>query len=212
MIGALAGVVIGFFLGRATSDSPERRTQVSASGEPSPATTVEVNVAGRPSQGPQGAKVTVVEFTDYQCPFCRRHFNETYQQLIAAYGGRIRYVVLNFPIASIHPLAPKAAEAAECAHDQGKFWEFHDVLFRDPDRLDVEGLKHHATAVGLNRSRFDQCLDSGAKGDVIRKDMEDGRRYGVSSTPTFFINGEKVTGAKPLEVFRGIIDDKLRGS
>lgn len=117
VLGILAGVLIGFFLGRVTSDTTQDRTDVATSGEPSPAT-VEVDVAGRPSRGPGDAKVTVVEFTDYQCPFCRRHFNETYRRLIAAYGDRIRYVVLNFPIATMHPLAPKAAEAAECAHDR----------------------------------------------------------------------------------------------
>jgi protein-disulfide isomerase len=176
--------------------------------EPSPPTTVKVSVSGRPSRGPEGAKVTVVEFTDYECPFCKRHFNETYPALIAAYEGRIRYVVRNFPLAR-HPLAPKAAEAAECAHEQGRFWEYHDVLFRT-EALDLESLKRHATGLGLDRSRFDQCLDSGAKAEVVRQDMEDGRRYGVSATPTFFINGEKLTGAKSLDVFRKMIDDRLR--
>lgn len=212
VIGVLAGMLIGIFLGRATNNTASQRSDLSTSGQASPTPTIDVNVdPGRPSRGPQDAKVTLVEFTDYQCPFCRRHFNETYQRLIAAYEGRIRYVVLNFPIARIHPLAPKAAEAAECAHEQGKFWEYHDALFVHADALGVESLKKHAMDVGLDRGRFEHCLDSGAKTDVVRKDMEDGRRYGVSATPTFFINGEKVTGAKPFEVFRGIIEDKLDG-
>lgn len=208
-LGVVAGVVVGFLLGRATTNDRVQET-VAATADPSTPAFAEVSVAGRPSRGPENAKVTVVEFTDYECPFCRRHFNQTYQALLDAYEGRIRYVVRNFPIATIHPSAPKAAEAAECAFEQGKFWEYHGGLFENAGSLDLESFKKLATNLGLDRARFDQCLESGAKAQVVRQDIEDGRRYGVTGTPTFFINGEKVVGARSLDVFRQMIDDKLR--
>jgi protein-disulfide isomerase len=208
VVGVVAGVVVGFLLGRAT-DGGDPDT-VAATADRSTPAIAGVRVAGRPSRGPENAKVTVVEFTDYECPFCKRHFNETYHALLDEYEGRIRYVVRNFPIATIHPSAPKAAEAAECAFEQGKFWEYHDGLFGIAASLDVESLKQQATNVGLDRGRFDQCVDSGAKAQVVREDIEDGRRYGVTGTPTFFINGEKLVGARSLDGFRQIIDDKLR--
>ena len=103
-----------------------------------------VPVAGRPSWGPEDAPITIVEFTDYECPFCQRHATETYPMIKADYGGRIRYVVRNFPLSSIHPHAQKAAEAAECAFDQGLFWEYHDKLFAEAPNLQVELLKQYA--------------------------------------------------------------------
>jgi protein-disulfide isomerase len=173
---------------------------------------VDVSVKGRPFLGPKGAAVTVVEFTDYQCPFCERFFKDTYRPLLKAYKGKIRFVVRNFPIAQLHPLAEKAAEAAECANDQGKFWEYHDVLFTKQDKLDVESLKQNASDLHLDSERFDKCLDNGDKADVVQADLNDGTRYGVTGTPTFFVNGERLTGAQPLEAFRASIDAKLKKS
>lgn len=210
--GLFVGLVIGVLVGRATDSPSDEHRQGATGGPPPPAApaVADVAVAGRPALGPENAKVTVVEFTDYQCPFCKRYFDQTYRPLLDAYEGRIRYVVRNFPIESIHPFAQKAAEAAECAHDEGKFWKYHDLLFSNQDTLDAGSLKRYAAQVGLDRRRFGRCLDGGVKASVVRKDLEDGRRYGVRGTPTFFINGERLAGAKPLGEFRSAIDAKLR--
>jgi protein-disulfide isomerase len=163
----------------------------------------------RPSRGPQDAPVTVVEFTDYQCPFCARHYQLTYPRLLQEYGDRIQYVVRNFPIVQNHPHAAKVAEAAECAFDQGRFWQYHDRLFENSSGLDNESLKHYARALGLDSSRFDLCLDSGEKSRIVARDLKDGRRYGVRGTPTFFINGRILIGAQPFPVLQEYIERAL---
>ncbi len=164
----------------------------------------------RPFRGPADAPVTVVEFTDYQCPFCTRHFQQTYPKLLQEYGDRIKYVVRNFPLIQIHGDAAKAAEAAECAFDQGRFWEYHDRLFENNAALDGKSLKRYAEDLGLNAPRFNQCLDSGKKSRIVALDLEDGRRYGIRGTPTFFINGRILVGAQPYEVFSYHIDTALQ--
>ena len=174
-----------------------------------PTARVQISVDGRPFKGPEEASVTLVEFTDYQCPFCRRHFEQTMPDLLRAYEGRIKYVVLNFPIASIHPSAQKASEAAECAFDQGKFWEYHDTLFTNQQALDVDSLKQYARDLSLDAGPFDACLDSGAKTQLVLADVQAAHGYGVSGTPTFFINGESLVGARPLSAFRARIDTAL---
>jgi protein-disulfide isomerase len=154
--------------------------------------------------------VTLVEFTDYQCPYCARHFRTTFDSLIASNPGQLRYVVRNFPVTSLHADAEKAAEAAECAFDQGKFWEYHSALFKRSPRLAPDTLKAIAMQLGMNMASFQDCVASGKKESVIRHDMDDARQYGVQGTPTFFINGRIVVGAQPLAVFQGEIDRALQ--
>ena len=188
--------------------------------EPQPASTgsfeapssdfVHVDYENRPYRGPADAPVIVIEFTDYQCPFCARYFQQTYPTLLTEYGDRIRYVIRNFPITSIHPHAAKAAEAAECAADQDTFWEYHDVLFQRQASLDVTSLKHYATELGLDGDRFEACLDSGEKAEIVAADVRDGRAYRLNGTPTFFINGRRLVGAQPLAVFEHFIEQALR--
>ncbi|NIM51711.1 MAG: thioredoxin domain-containing protein [Gemmatimonadales bacterium] len=167
---------------------------------------VQVATEGRPYQGPEDAAVTLVEFTDYECPFCAQYFQLTYPNLLAKYEGKLRYVIRNFPVNSIHPRAQKAAEAAECADDQGKFWEYHDILFQRQTALEVESLKRYAAELGLDAEAFDRCVDSGEKAAVVFRDLQDGLNYGVRGTPTFFINGRMLVGAQPLAVFESYID------
>lgn len=166
-------------------------------------------VPGRPVRGPEDAAVTVVEFTDYECPFCRRHFQETMPGIQAEYGSRIRYMVRNFPLRSIHPQAQKAAEAAECAFDQGRFWTYHDALFGNAPRLAVPELKRYARDVGLDGGRFDRCLDSGAKADVVEADLRAAIGVGLQGTPSFFVNSQLLVGAQPIQVFRTFLDAAL---
>ena len=168
-----------------------------------------VSVDDDPARGPQNAAVTIVEFSDFQCTFCKRYVDETQPLILATYGSRVRYVFRDFPIAQLHPQAQKAAEAAQCAFDQGKFWEYHDRLFQNQGLLDDASLKAHATALGLDASAFNTCLDSGKYTQEVQKDFDDARAYGVTGAPTFFINGRKVVGAKPYAEFSAIIEEEL---
>ena len=195
-----------FIFGRSSATSPQASNQT-AFEQP---VDFRPDLRGRPSLGPEDAPVTIVEFTDYECPFCGRHFRETLPQLLGEYEGTIKYVVLNFPISSIHPFAQQAAEAAECAHDQGQFWEHHDVLFQNQAALDIRSLKTYAQGIGLEAEQFDTCLDSGAKADLVLADFDDGVSYGVTGTPAFFINGQILVGAYPFDQFQILIDEALR--
>ncbi len=132
----------------------------------------------------------------------------TLDKLRATYGDKIRIVFKDFPLPN-HPLAPKAAEAAHCAGDQGKYWELHDRLFANPQQLDVPSLKQHATALKLDQAKFDQCLDSDKFADEIRADTDLGAKLGISSTPTLYVNGRPLIGAQPYEYFVSVIDEEL---
>ena len=165
-------------------------------------------VSANPMQGLATAPVTVVEYSDYQCPFCSR-VTPTLTRLKANYGDRLRIVWKDFPIASIHPKAQKAAEAAHCAGEQGKYWEYHNRIFANQSALDVAQLKEHAVAIGVEPDSFDTCLDSGRHAARVGEGVAEGKALGVNSTPTLFVNGRRVTGAQPYEVFEGIIEDEL---
>ncbi|MGE0041948.1 MAG: thioredoxin domain-containing protein [Vicinamibacterales bacterium] len=160
-----------------------------------------------PVRGPANAPVTIIEFSDFQCPFCGR-VTPTIERLREAYPDKIKVVFKDFPLPS-HPLAPKAGEAAHCAGDQGKYWEMHDRLFANQNQLEVPALKQHAAAIGLDQAKFDECLDSGKFGDIMNADMEEGQKLGVSSTPTLYINGRPVVGAQPYEYFQQVVEEEL---
>ena len=169
---------------------------------------VTVGEAGNPAKGPEGAPVTVIEFSDFQCPFCAR-VNPTLTKLQEAYAGKVRVVFRDLPLLNIHKNAGHAAEAAHCANDQGKFWEMHDRLFANQQKRAPAELKEHAVALGLDATAFNQCLDSGKYTPEWRRDAEDASRLGLSGTPAFFINGRLLTGAQPYEAFAQIIDEEL---
>ncbi len=120
-------------------------------------------------------------------------------------------MVRDFPLSTIHPFAQKASEATECADDQGKFWEYHDLLFANPSALDVDSLKGYAGQLGLDTGTFNECLDSGEYEQEVLQDMQDGRASGVTGTPAFFINGQLLSGAQPFSVFQQVIDAALAG-
>lgn len=161
-----------------------------------------------PVIGKPDAKVTVVEFSDFQCPFCGSFFTNTLPQVKANYiaTGKIRFVYRDFPLSSIHAEAEKAAEAAECASAQGKFWEYHDILFARQTTLSVTNEKKWAAELNLDTQKFNQCLDSGASAAEVAKDYADGQTLGVSGTPTFYINGQQVVGAVPYSQFQAALD------
>jgi protein-disulfide isomerase len=210
-VALLLGFAAGFGTARIFGSEGLGTSRVTSSGaEPVVASlagnVVPVEVAGRPFRGPERAAITLVEFTDYQCPFCARHFRDTYPVLLREYDGKLKYVIRNYPVSSLHRHAQKAAEAAECALDQGEFWPYHDALFSHTTALQVDSLKRYAEDIGLNTAEFNRCLDTGEKADVVSRALEDGRRYGVSGTPTFFINGRILVGAQSLAVFKSAID------
>ena len=168
---------------------------------------IEVAATG-PAKGADNAKITVVVFSDFQCPYCSRSA-ATEERVMKEYGGKVRMVFRNFPL-SFHPMAEKAAEAGACAADQGKFWEMHDKMFSDQKKLMPDDLKATAHAIaGLDAAKFDSCLDSGSKKGLIEADTKAGSDAGVEGTPAFFVNGQFINGAVPFEDFKSVIDREL---
>jgi protein-disulfide isomerase len=170
---------------------------------------VEVKSAGHPELGPASAPVTIIEFSDFQCPFCSRA-EPTLKQVHQKYGDKIRIVYLDFPL-SIHNHAIDAASAGRCAGEQGKFWEFHDAMFANQSKLAPADLKAEAQKLALDTPKFNDCLDKGKYKSAIESDMAQGRDLGVDGTPAFFINGRPMTGAQPFEKFESTIDEELAG-
>ena len=162
-----------------------------------------------PKRGADDAPITIVEFSDYQCPFCERFYQQTLPALFKEYGDKVRFVYKDFPL-PMHPDAQKAAEAAHCAGEQGKYWEYHNTLFENQSSLGIESLKHYAKALNLDTSRFDACLDGGKQADKVKEDTKIGRSVSVNGTPTFFINGERLVGAQPIDAFKEKIDALLK--
>lgn len=167
---------------------------------------VEVSTANRPAKGPADAPITMIVFSDYECPYCKRA-EETLAQVDKAYPGKIKTVFRDYPL-PFHANARPAAEAAACANVQGKFWEYHDKLFTSSD-LSATRLKAIAAELKLDEKKFDECLAKGEFKANIDKDMEDAQAVGVNGTPAFFINGRMLSGAQPFEKFKEILDEEL---
>ncbi|MGE0451804.1 MAG: thioredoxin domain-containing protein [Vicinamibacterales bacterium] len=185
-------------------DTLKARTPVAVSLDP-PRTVV--SAAGRPARGPAGAKVEIIEFSDFQCPFCQRAY-PTVQQVLETYGDRINLVYRHYPLPN-HPNARPAAEAAACAADQGKFWEYHDHLFGNPNQLTDAGLREQAVAIGLDSKAFNECVDSRRHKDLVDADVAAADAAGVTGTPAFFVNGRAIEGAQPFDAFKRVIDEEL---
>jgi protein-disulfide isomerase len=161
-----------------------------------------------PALGPDDAPVTIVEFSDYQCPFCGR-VEPTIKELLARYPTQIRVVYRHLPL-SFHPLARGASEAAACADDQERFWAFHDLLFENQKNLEREDLLDHAETLDLDLALFEACLDDPATAARVQQDFDAARSLGATATPSFFINGIMLTGAQPISSFEAVIDEELR--
>ncbi len=170
----------------------------------------DIPTEGYPSLGPDDAPIVIVEFSDFQCPYCRRFQSETYQPLLDAYPGQIRFVYRNLPLTSIHPNAMPAAVASLCARDQDAFWGYHDKLFSS-EQLDQDTYIRYAADLGLDTETFTACLSDGSHDAEIQADMDFAISLGVQSTPTFFVNGLAVVGAQPLSYFQQLIDKELAG-
>ena len=213
-----AGVLLGYAAWGMESPAAPSQTTNQASGA-----VVEAPVTQQPeytrydiptenaySIGPADAPVTIVEFSDYQCPFCRRWHDEVYEPLLAAYPGQIRLVYRHLPLTSIHPDAMSAAEAAMCAGEQDAYWPYHEKLFSS-ESLGNSTYIQYAQDLGLNMTTFEACLTDHKYQQAIQADSDFALNLGIRSTPTFFINGLAVVGAQPLDVFKQVIDKELAG-
>jgi len=171
---------------------------------------IDVSADDDPAEGPADAPVTIVAFSDYQCPFCGRA-ERTMARVMETYKGKVRYVFRDFPL-GFHQHAMDAAQAAGCVYELGgndKYWAYHDKLFQNQHSLDKDSLVKFAGEVGVDQAKFKECLESGRRQAEVEKDIEAGKRAGVTGTPAFFVNGRMISGAQPYETFQEVIDDEL---
>ncbi len=178
---------------------------------------VEVEIGNSPLKGDIEAPVTIIEFSDYQCPFCAKFFQQTLPLIEEEYikNGKVKLVYKDFPLISIHPEAKKSAEAARCVREQKGdegYFKMHDKLFENSQDLSIENYKNWARTIGVNTEKFDKCLDEGKYGDAVEEELAYGESLGVTGTPAFFVNGKMISGAQPFEVFKQIIDAELKNS
>jgi protein-disulfide isomerase len=183
----------------------------------------DVVIAGAPVLGQDDARVTLIEYSDYQCPFCARHSKQTMPEIIRNYvdDGKVKFVMREFPIPNLHPRAGAASEAALCARDQGKYWEMHDILFDNQRKMSDEDLTGYATTIGLDMNAYSSCMEQKKYAEQVQKDIAEGRRMGVSGTPSFVLgltdpeDPDKVRvlkfvrGAQPYSAFSQAIDELL---
>lgn len=160
-----------------------------------------------PVVGPADAPITLVEYSDYQCPYCHKA-QESVDQVMAKYAGKVRFVHQEYPL-SFHPRAFAASLAARCADEQGKFWDYHRDLMLNPGSLEEADLQKRATSLGLDAAKLQACITSGKYDPIVKAALDSGTAVGVNSTPTFFINGRRVTGAQPFEAFQRVIEEEL---
>lgn len=211
-----AGVLLGYVVWGFDSagESPVVAAQAGGPVVEAPVTQVpqryEVASEGFPSIGPSNAPITIVEFSDYQCPFCRRWHEQIYEPLLNAYPGKIRMVYRHLPLTSIHPDAFPAAEAAMCAGEQNAYWQFHEKLFSS-DALGSSVYAKYADELGLDMDAFQSCISERRFQEAVQADLDFAVNLGVRSTPTFFINGLAIVGAQPLDIFKQVIDKELAG-
>jgi len=168
---------------------------------------VDVSIDDDAIKGDENAKVTIIEFSDYECPFCKKA-EPTMKKILKNYEGKVRWVYRDFPM-SYHKNAQLAAEASEAAHAQGKYWEYHDLIYENTKNLKKADLIKYAEQLGLDVQQFTSDLESGKYTEEVKKDLADGEKAGVDGTPAFFINGRKVVGAQPYEEFARVIDEEL---
>lgn len=185
---------------------------------PAPPQVVEVENGKLPILGDENAKVTIVEFSDFQCPFCKRYIDETHEQLKEKYidTGKVKFAFRHYPLTSIHPNAQIAHEASECANEQGKFWEYHDLIFAQQDTWSPQTLADATTSLvgyagelSLNTDQFQSCVESEKYKQVVLDDLEAGSQVQVDGTPAFFVNGYRLVGAQPFSEFERVIEEEL---
>ncbi len=217
LLGFTAGILLGYLvwgsnlLGAAQQNNPASQTvpQGQTSGDIVERRYQVPIEEHDPSFGAADAPITIIEFSDFECPFCQRYATQTHAQLIDTYGDQIRFVYKDFPLTSIHPQAFPAALAAQCANEQGAFWAYHDLLFSQQLPLGDETYLAYAEDLSLDVADFTACYEEQRHLAAVQADFDFANTLGVSSTPTFFINGIAVIGAQPFSVFAQIIDYEL---
>ena len=172
---------------------------------------ITVKEGGNPSIGPADATITIIEFSDYQCPFCQKWQAEVFHRLLTDYPSQVRIVYRDFPLKSIHPQSVQAAVAADCANEQDAYWQYHDKLFSYEYDLGRDAYLKYAQELNLDMTAFTECLDSNRNEAEVLADLDYGSSLGVYSTPTFYINGLYLLGAQPYETFKKLIDKELAG-
>lgn len=214
----IAGIIIAgaIFLSRNNNlqpPLPPSAVDDNQDNNPEPIVKKDVSEDDDPVIGSKDAPITMIEFSDFECPFCKRFFDETLPQVEKNYieKGYVKLVYRDFPLSNIHPNAQKAAEAAECAEEQGKWREMHDLIFKNQQTgLSIDNFKKWAKEIKLNTQKFNECLDSDKYKAEVEKDLNDGLSYGIQGTPSFFINGELLVGAQPYQVFKTKFDTILK--
>ena len=203
----VCGLAAGYMLwGQQSVSAPEQEPEALPEAL---AERVSVSPDDDPYLGPQNAPVTIIEFSDFECAYCARFYSDTLVPLLEMFPGQVRFVYRDFPLINIHPNARPAAEAAQCAFAQGKFWEFHNGIFMNQSRLGNALYLDLAADIGLDQAAFEQCISSGRFVDEVTGDFMAARELGVTGTPTFFINGRPMVGAQPLEAFIAIVEEEL---
>ncbi|HLC96180.1 MAG TPA: DsbA family protein [Candidatus Nanoarchaeia archaeon] len=202
----------GYGEGSGTAAQPSAPAAAPSPSAPAPSPTIDMKAlaSNDPVEGDPNAPVTIIEFSDFECPFCGRFYGDTLGQIRSQYidTGKVKLVYRDFPL-SFHPNAQKAAESAECANEQGKFWEMHDMLFESGVQGGVATFKQYAANIGLNTATFNSCLDSGKYASETAADMNEGSAAGIRGTPGFIINGRLVSGAQPFSAFQQVIEAAL---
>lgn len=178
---------------------------------PQKVTRYDIPTAGDPGTGPEDAPIVIVEFSDYECPYCQKWHAEVWPQIQSKYGDQVRLVYRDFPLSGMHPNASPAALAANCAEDQGRYWEFHSALFSGKYPLSTKSYIAISNDLGMDGEAFAACFDSQKYKDEIEEDYQFAAQLGIQSTPTFFINGLAVVGAQPFEMFDQVITMELNG-
>ncbi len=210
----LAGLGLGYLLwGKSSSNGPSPAAAVTlATSTPTGQTKrYTIPTAGSPSMGPANAPITIVEFSDYQCPYCRKWHEEVFHRLMQDYQGKVRFVYRDFPLTGLHPEAEGAAEAAYCAGDQGNYWQYHDLLFSGQAELGMSGFDQYARSLNLDLTKFDDCMNTHRYQATVQANYNFAANLGIQSTPTFFINGLAIVGAQSYDVFKQVIDMELAG-
>lgn len=204
------GLGVGYlFWGRDVAPNPAAAAQVEQA--PQEIKRYPVPVDDDPSLGPQDARITIIEFSDFECPFCTRWHQEVWPQLQEKYPDDVRLVYRDFPLTSIHGNAASAAEAANCAGEQDAYWQYHDKLFKAESGLGASAYIQYASELGLDTAALEECLSSRRYQDEVEGDYNYAANLGVRSTPTFFLNGIPLVGAQPFEVFDEVISKELAG-